>query len=90
MIYIQSTQSTKKSILLLCVLLRKKSFIHIKDWYFSESMMEDGEAEPAPTRKRKFSKREVLALLKEKEGDLEKVVGEIYEELVPFVNGGFI
>ena len=52
--------------------------------------MEDGEAEPAPTRKRKFSKREVLALLKEKEGDLEKVVGEIYEELVPFVNGGFI
>ena len=35
-------------------------------------------------------RREVLALLKEKEGDLEKVVGEIYEELVPFVNGGFI
>ena len=46
--------------------------------------MEDGEAELAPTRKRKFSKREVLALLKEKEGDLEKVVGEICEELVPF------
>ena len=37
--------------------------------------MEDGDAELAPTRKRKFSKREVLELLKEKEGDLEKVVG---------------
>ena len=46
--------------------------------------MEDGDAELAPTRKRKFSKREVLALLKEKEGDLEKVVGEICDELVPF------
>ena len=47
-------------------------------------MMEDGDAELAPTRKRKFSKREVLELLKEKEGDLEKVVGEICDELVPF------
>ena len=46
--------------------------------------MEDGDPELAPIRKRKFSKREVLALLKEKEGDLEKVVGEICEELVPF------
>ena len=46
--------------------------------------MEDCDPELAPTRKRKFSKREVLALLKEKENDLEKVVGEICEELVPF------
>ena len=38
----------------------------------------------APKRKRKFSKREVLALLTEKENDLEKVAGEICEELVPF------
>ena len=46
--------------------------------------MEDGDPELAPTRKRKFSKREVLALLKERENDLEKVAGEICEELVPF------
>ena len=39
--------------------------------------MEDGDPELAPTRKRKFSKREVLALLKERENDLEKVAGEI-------------
>ena len=38
----------------------------------------------APTRKRKFSKREVLELMREKENDLEKVAGEICEELVPF------
>ena len=38
----------------------------------------------APTRKRKFTKGEVLKLLKERGNDLEKVVGEICEELVPF------
>ena len=38
----------------------------------------------APTRKRKFTKGEVLELLKERGNDLEKVVEEICEELVPF------
>ena len=38
----------------------------------------------APTRKRKFTKGEVLELLKERGKDLEKVVEEICEELVPF------
>ena len=38
----------------------------------------------APTRKRKFTKGEVLELLKERGNDLEKVAEEICEELVPF------
>ena len=38
----------------------------------------------ASTRKRKFTKGEVLELLKERGNDLEKVVEEICEELVPF------
>ena len=47
-------------------------------------MMEDGEAELVPTRKRRFTKGEALELLKEKEQDFEKVVGEICKELAPF------
>ena len=51
---------------------------------FSEFMMEDGEEELVPTRKRRFTKGEVLELLKQKEQDLEKVVDEICEVLAPF------
>ena len=46
--------------------------------------MEDGEEELVQTRKRRFTKGEVLEMLKQKEQDLEKVVDEICEELVPF------
>ena len=45
--------------------------------------MEDVEV-LAPSRKRKFTKKEVLELLKERGNDLEKVAEEICEELVPF------